>query len=109
MFVMLTLVPQAFAQAMTSCPMTLDTLPMCITNHWKLGEISNHGVYNSLLAKANAAIAAKDRGQVKTSINILNAFINQVNALAGKKIADTAANHMIMHAQTAIQVLQQGL
>lgn len=103
--VMLTLVPQAFAQEMT-CPMTLDTLPMCITHHWELGEIMNYGVYISLLAKANAAIATQSQGQIKTTINILNAFINQVSALAGRQIADAAASHMIMHAQAIIRTLQ---
>jgi len=104
--VMLTLVPQAFAQEMPTCPMTLDTLPMCITHHWESGEISNYGVYISLLAKANAAIAAQDRVQIKTAINILNAFIGQVTALAGGQIEDTAASHMIMHAEAVIQNLQ---
>lgn len=106
--VMLTFMPQAFAQAMPTCHMTLDTLPMCITHHWESGEISNYGVYTSLLAKANAAITAQSIGQTKTAVNILNAFINQVSALAGRHIADAAASHMIMHAQAVIQALQQG-
>lgn len=105
---MLVWVPPALAE-MPPCPMTLDTLPMCITNHWQMGDILNRGVYNSLLAKANEAIAARDRGQIKTAINILHAFIDELSALRSKQITDTGVTHMIMHAQTAIEALQQML
>ena len=82
--------------------MTLDTLPMCITNHWQMGDILNRGVYNSLLAKANEAIAARDRGQIKTAINILHAFIDEVSELRSKQITDTGVTHMIMNAALSI-------
>jgi hypothetical protein len=79
----------------------------CIDQHYMMGDISNHGIYNSLLAKANAAIAARDQGQINTAINILNAFIKEVSAQNSKKITAEAANHMILHAQTAIEKLQK--
>jgi hypothetical protein len=94
----------ALAQEDQQCTPTLDNLPECITHH--SGDISNHGIYNSLLAKADAAIVAHDRGQINTAINILNAFINEVSAQSSKKITTEAANHMIMHAQAAIDDLQ---
>lgn len=101
---MLALISSASAQE--TCPMTLDTLPMCITHQWENGHISNNGVYNSLLAKADAAIEAHNRGQNNVAINILNAFIHEVNAQSSNKITNEAANHMIMHAQTVITNLE---
>lgn len=94
------------AVAQEECPMTLDTLPMCVTHHWESGDISNHGIYNSLLAKANAAIEAQDHGKTECAINILNSFIKEVKAQSSKTITPEAADHMIMHAQTVIKDLQ---
>lgn len=94
------------ATAMPECPMVLDTLKMCIVHHWEMGQIHSKGVYNSLLSKADVAVSANDRGQIKTAINILNAFINEVSAQSGKKIDSEAADHMIMHANSAISNLQ---
>lgn len=103
---MLMLALLSSASAQETCPMTLDALPMCITHQWENGYISNHGVYNSLLAKADAAIEAQNRGHNNAAINILNAFIHEVNAQSSKKITNEAADHMIMHAQAAITNLQ---
>jgi FIMAH domain len=97
--------PKATAQ-MDDCVMVLDTLEMCITHHWEMGQIHSNGVYNSLLSKVASAVSANDRGQTSTAINILNAFINQVSAQSGKKIDFEAAEHMIMHANSAITDLQ---
>lgn len=44
------------------------------------------GVANSLSAKARAARAAILRGNITAGCNILNAFLNEVSALAGKKL-----------------------
>jgi hypothetical protein len=98
-------VPQVFAQ-MPDCQMILDTLAICVTHHWQMGQLHNQGIYNSLLSKVDAAVAANDRGQIETAINILNAFIHQVNAQSGKQIDVDAASHMITHASAAINHLQ---
>jgi hypothetical protein len=71
-----------------------------------MGQIHNKGIYNSLLSKVNAAVAANDREQTETAINILNAFINQVSAQSGKQIDVDAALHMITHATSAINHLK---
>ncbi len=63
---------------------------------------------NSLLAKLDAAQAAEDRGQTGTAINLLGAFIHEVQAQAGKHIEATHAEHMVMHAQMVIQALKNG-
>jgi len=62
-------------------------------------------VANSLLAKLDAAQAAVDRGQTSVAINKLQAFINEVQAQAGKHIDSMHAQHMVMHAQLVIQAL----
>jgi hypothetical protein len=95
----------ALAQEET-CPMTLDSLPDCIKHHWENGDISNQRVYKSLLAKADAAIEARDHGRIRAAIVILKVFIHEVRAQSPKKITPEAASHMIMHAQTIIKDLR---
>ena len=97
--------PKAVAQ-MPDCVMVLETLEMCVTHHWELGEIHSEGVYISLLSKVNAAVSANDLGHVGTAINILNAFISEVESQSGKQIDSEAAEHMIMHANSAIANLE---
>jgi hypothetical protein len=58
-----------------------------------------------LLAKLNAAQAAYDKGNSTTAVNILNAFINQVNAQSGKSIDPQHAGHLINHAMDVISHL----
>jgi hypothetical protein len=88
------------------CPRTLDTLADCVTHHWEDGEIYSDGVYKSLISKVNAAVQARDNGNTDTAVNILEAFINQVQAQDGKKIAPEAAEHMVHHATEAIEKLE---
>jgi len=97
--------PKATAQ-MPDCEMILDTLDDCVTHHWEMGQIHSKILYKILLLKVKAAILAEDHGKTKLAINILNAFINEVNAQSGKKIDSDAAVHMIMHANSAISKLQ---
>lgn len=49
-------------------------------------NIDNKGIANSLISKLNNALDALERGNINTYTNILNAFINQVEAQSGKKI-----------------------
>jgi hypothetical protein len=95
----------ALAQNEVECPPTIEGLRECIDHHYSQGDISNQGTYNSLLAKVDAAQAARDRGQVDTASNILNALINQVSAQSSKKIAPETASHVINHAQMVIEEL----
>ena len=53
------------------------------------GCIDNSGIANALTSKLSQAQAAISAGQIKTAINILGAFINQVQAQNGKHIAST--------------------
>jgi hypothetical protein len=81
-----------------------------LSNHVKHAREMNHiatdDLANSLLDKLNAAQAAQDRGQVKTAVNNVNAFINQVNAQSGKAIAADCADHLLMHAGHVVMALQ---
>ncbi len=87
---------------------TILSLRTCVQHAADQGFIDNQGVTNSLLAKLDVAQAAQDRGQTGTAINLLNAFIHEVQAQAGKHIDQTHAQHMVMHAQMVIQSLGNG-
>lgn len=95
-----------YAHEGEECPRVLDTLADCVTHHWEDGEIYSNGVYKSLISKVNAAVQARDNGNTDIAVNILEAFINQVQAQDGKKIAPEAAEHMIHHATEAIEKLE---
>ena len=100
----------ARAQASDECvhQPTISSLTACVQHAAAEGFIDNQGVTNSLLAKLDAAQAAQDRGQAGTAINLLDAFIYEVQAQAGKHIEATHAEHMVMHAQMVIQALKNG-
>ena len=66
------------------------------------GKIAKAGIYNSLIAKLESAQAAVERGQTKTALNILEAFINQEIAQSGKHIHPDVADSLIAGAQDLI-------
>ena len=57
------------------------------------------GIVNSLDAKLEAAQRAYERGQRHTAVNILNAFVHEVEAQTGKHITAEAAAILIRGAQ----------
>ena len=70
------------------------------------GKITNSGIYNSLLKKLTNAQASLKKGQTKTAINQLNAFINEVQAQSGKHINANAASLLIADARWVIDDLK---
>ena len=59
-------------------------------------ELGLHkGIANSLTSKLKAAAKAYQKGKDKTAVNVLNAFINEVEAQQGKKISDEDADFLI--------------
>ena len=98
----------ARAQTTDDCVLTptIASLATCVENAASQGIITSQGVAHSLLAKLDAAQAAVDRGQTSVAINNLEAFINEVQAQAGKHIDAMHAQHMVMHAQLVIQALK---
>ena len=87
---------------------TIASLEACVKHAAQQGFIDNQGITNSLLAKLDAAQAALDRGQTPVAINSLQAFINEVQAQAGKHIEQPHAGHLVEHAQMVIQALMNG-
>jgi hypothetical protein len=69
----------------------------------------DHGIENSLLAKLGNALDAMERGNYHAAENMLNAFINEVQAQSGKKINASDADVLIQWALDIIHASQSGL
>jgi hypothetical protein len=63
------------------------------------GAIDNAGVAISLLAKLNAAKAARAGGDCATAASVYQAFINEVNAQSGQHVAAATAAQLVSEAQ----------
>jgi hypothetical protein len=85
---------------------TIASLQLCVSHMVAEGHITSQGVANSLLARLDAAQMAVDGGRAAAAVNILNSFINEVQAQAGIHIDSEHALHMIEHAQRVIAVLE---
>lgn len=68
-------------------------------------SIDNEGIAEASHAFIEQAQARIDKGNVKAATNVLNAFINYVNAQSGKHISTEAAQALIDSAQTVINNL----
>gem|GEM_PF-1555279 len=80
-----------------------DSLTLASNLNW----IDNKGILNSLTKKIENADAAYKKGQINSSINLLQAFINEVEAQKGKHIASAAADILIDDANSLIKQLQK--
>jgi hypothetical protein len=96
----------AHAQDMCSHEPTIQALRDCVQHAVMEGHIDDATIAQSLLAKLDAAQAALDRGQPAVAVQILQAFINEVQAQSGVHIDPQHAAHMIMHAEAVIAALQ---
>jgi len=81
---------------------TPDSIKEDVQQFLQGGAIKNKGQANSLLAKLDAAAAARSRGQCATAANIYQAFINELEAQSGKGVSASAAAIMIADAQYLI-------
>ena len=90
-----------------SCPhtATIASLRTCVQHAAGEGIIDNRGVAVGLLAKLDAAQAAARRGQPAVAVEILTAFVREVEAQAGQHIAAPHAEHLAMHARMVIEAL----
>ncbi len=103
----------ALAQSPDACPhhdhdmmATVQALINCVEHASKMGVITEPDVTEGLLDKLYAAQAAVERGDPAVAANILQAFINQVQAQAGKNIVpEMHAVHLEQHAQRVINAL----
>lgn len=105
----LTAVQPVLAQSGDDCThgTTIASLQNCVQHAAHEGHIDNPGVTQSLLAKLETAQAAADRGQPAAAINTLQAFIQEVQAQAGKHIVPEHAGHLVGHTQVVIQTLSK--
>lgn len=84
---------------------TAQALRNCVIHASDVGHIDSKGIAKSLLAKIDAAQAALERGQTKTAVNNLNAFVKAIEAQAGKHIVSEHATHLITHANQVIEAI----
>jgi hypothetical protein len=84
---------------------TIAALQDCVSHALAIGHIDNAGIANSLLSKLDAAQRAQNRGENAVASSLLNAFMLEVEALAGKHIDDAHASHMVAHAEAVIAAL----
>ena len=63
------------------------------------------GTTNSLTSKLQNAKQSLMNGQANAALNLLQAFINQVNAQRGKKLTDAQADELIAEAQRIIDAI----
>jgi len=84
---------------------TIASLEMCVQHAYDQGFIYNKGVAKSLLTQLDNVQAAVDAGQTGVAISILQAFIVQVESLAGVQIDPDHAQHMVQHAEMVIAAL----
>jgi len=98
---------KAYNQAMQSVTFsveaTIQSLTSSVSRFLTEGKIDNTGIANSLTMKLKNAQKSLDKGQLKTAVNQLNAFINEVQAQSGKHIAADAAALLIADAQWIIK------
>jgi hypothetical protein len=84
---------------------TIDGLRMCVVHASHQGHIDNAGVARALLAKLDAAAMAVAHQQPLQAVNILEAFVAQVDAQAGHHIHPEHAAHLRGHAEAVIAAL----
>jgi hypothetical protein len=66
------------------------------------GLINNYGIRNSLAQKVENAQKAFVKGNPKTAVKILNATINEINALLGKQIDEQGATVLVGYIKNLI-------
>jgi len=101
-------IPMIAAGMDCSMEPTVQSLEDCVQHAAEMGHIDNVGVAKSLLSKLHSAevVRAHDGPAYWTTINILRAFIGEVQAQSGKHIDAEHAHHMELHAQMIIDALQ---
>ncbi|HEY0989999.1 MAG TPA: hypothetical protein VGD80_23175 [Kofleriaceae bacterium] len=81
---------------------TVESLESNVTRAFNAGLINNHGTFNSLSKKLEAALVARDRGQTETEHNIMGAFIHELQAQSGNHVDPATADRFIAFAQDLI-------
>jgi 5'-nucleotidase len=71
---------------------TIESLIGDLESYFESGDISNKGVFNSLLVKLEGVLAALSKDNAKSAANKLEAFLNEVAAQSGKQVSSEAAD-----------------
>ena len=85
-----------------SIVVTADSIKDDVSQFLDANKIKNGGLAKSLLGKLNAAADARSRGECATASNQYGAFIQELEAQAGKGVDASAAAIMIADAQYLI-------
>lgn len=86
-------------------PITIDELKATVEELGSQGHIDSQGIVQSLHAKLNVAQKLIDDGKIEQAKNILNTFINEIQAQSGKHITPEAAEILIESAEHIISNL----
>ncbi len=81
---------------------TLEDLPETIRELGRRGEITHDGTVKSLVQKAEAALASKQKGNIGAATNQLQALLNELNAQTGQKVSLRGANLLVGDVQYII-------
>jgi len=74
---------------------------------YDLGWISNQGVFNSLRVKLNNAKEQLEKGQIHTVSNLLNAYINELDAQKEKHLTDEAYGLLKFNSEYLVEKLSE--
>ncbi len=85
---------------------TIQSLQKTVSRLCTEKYITKQGICNSFLQKLNAALAAQQRGQKNTAINVLSALQNELQAQNGKAVSIKAYNLLMMDSTYVIQSLR---
>ncbi len=88
-----------------TCQPTVQSLANCVQDAYSHGYIDSQGVETTLLSQTAAAQSALDNKQPAAAINVLQAFIQTVQAQRGVHIQAEHADHIVKHAQMVIAAL----
>ena len=105
----LTATDQATVYVLNVVPPTpqalLSSLTTDVNNLVGGGDVSS-GVGTALLNKLQTAQKKLESSQTNTTVNVLQAFMNSVEAQRGKKISAAAADDLMAQAQAIVEQLQ---
>ncbi|MEX2144836.1 MAG: hypothetical protein WD712_00435 [Candidatus Spechtbacterales bacterium] len=71
-----------------------------------IGAELEQGIEQSLLKKLENALRTLEKGFQKPTANMLNSFVNEVEALAGKKVEQELADELANYAEGLIELLE---
>ena len=93
---------EAFAK---TAPITIEDIINLVDQYYQDGLITNDGIYNSLLAKLNAAQASFESGNIEASLQIMLSFCSELRAQRGKQISHTAFEVLYRPAQEIVGLM----